>query len=651
MKRALAIAACCMLFAQLACGPSERTVGMQQIHAIPARDRVAGAQTLGRIGKSDDDELWIALERLTRDPSVQVRIAAAESLTRAPIADDRSPDERGALADDALSSELGDLDETVRIAAARVLGGRCNPRSTAYLHGAFSRSGPAVRAEVASSLGKCGVTLEQVLNHAEQARRLHALDKLGSVIPAWRAAGARELGTLGRPDDVAKIAPLLDDKDGAVAAAAAEGLALANAKAEIPALQKMTGDEVPLLSAAAIDGLARFGTEALLGATPQLLKQAEGTEDVAVLAASAVVAVCAPPVICAAALRAKVPAAGAMLARGCPMAPFSDALVSAVASTPLSAGDAARASVLLEAMGQAAPTPLGKPGAKALAKLCGSSTGQLQIRCAQVALQLHEVEVGPTMLAIASREFHALDAERTQRKSQAQEQAATARQVADAAQQVPTADQQKLSRLMTMVKAHQEKTGAKPKVEASERLKQLLASEPVEPGANPLFAIALRAALGLEAKGAKELAEQLKDDRDRAVRAAARGEALPAPVVAPAIAADCFPSPKDVAPRTDGGELTELEQRRAEAQTLLVRAPSRAAKPGCLAALLSSGPQAALPQGALESARASLWSDDGQERADACALLAQLHDNDSAAVRQSLAHDPERRVRDACTSR
>ena len=121
--------------------------------------------------------------------------------------------------------------------------------------------------------------------------------------------------------------------------------------------------------------------------------------------------------------------------------------------------------------------------------------------------------------------------------------------------------------------------------------------------------------------------------------------------LAPAVAADCFPSTKDLAPRSDAGEPTELEQRRAEAQTLLVRAPSRAAKPGCLAAQLSLGPKAPLPPGALESARASLWSDEGQERADACTLLAQLHDNDSAAVRQSIAHDPERRVRDACTSR
>ena len=87
-----------------------------------------------------------------------------------------------------------DLDETVRIAAAKVLGNRCNPRAIAYLHGAFGRSGPAVRVVVADSLQRCGVALDKVLAHSEEVRRMHALEKLGSTSSAWRTASTRELG-------------------------------------------------------------------------------------------------------------------------------------------------------------------------------------------------------------------------------------------------------------------------------------------------------------------------------------------------------------------------------------------------------------------------------------------------------------------------
>ncbi len=175
----------------------------------------------------------------------------------------------------------------MRIAAARVLGGRCNPRAIAYLHGAFSRGGPAVRMEVAAALERCGVGTEQLLAHAEEVRRLHALEKLGSTVPSWRAGAARELGLLGRADDIAKITPLLDDRDGSVAAAAAEGLGLAAAQSAAPALQKLAGDEVPVIASAAIEALVELGPEALAGARPVLLRQATSGEAQALPAAAA----------------------------------------------------------------------------------------------------------------------------------------------------------------------------------------------------------------------------------------------------------------------------------------------------------------------------------------------------------------------------
>ncbi len=89
-----------LLLGLLACGPNQRTLALQQLHADSPRERAAAARKLGQLGKPEDDELWVALERLTRDRVASVRIAAAESLAGAPKSDMREPDQRGALADD-----------------------------------------------------------------------------------------------------------------------------------------------------------------------------------------------------------------------------------------------------------------------------------------------------------------------------------------------------------------------------------------------------------------------------------------------------------------------------------------------------------------------------------------------------------------------
>jgi hypothetical protein len=82
----------------------------------------------------------------------------------------------------------------------------------------------------------------------------------------------------------------------------------------------------------------------------------------------------------------------------------------------------------------------------------------------------------------------------------------------------------------------------------------------------------------------------------------------------------------------------------------VVRAPTRAAKAGCIDELLAQGPHAPVPAGAVASARASLWSDAGAERAAACKWLALISDSESAPLRGELIHDPERRVRVACNA-
>ncbi len=703
--RAFIIGVAMVGIATIGCGPDPRALAMHKLQAPTPRERAEGIRALGKLGKPDDDELWVAIERMTRDPSVQVRLASAESLERAPKSDDRAPDERGALADDALSSDLSDLDESVRIAAARVLGDRCNPRSIAYLQGAFSRSGPAVRAQLGASLARCGQPLQQVLARAEEVRRMHALEKLGSNIPAWRAAAARELGLLGRPDDVAKIAPLTEDRDGTIAAAAAEGLGLARAESAIPALQKLAGDEVPLIASAAIDSLESFGSQALSGARAALVEQAESDGPQAVQAAGALLelspdaapakaagadAKAADP-LCAVALRAQVPAAAALLARGCPPAPFGDALAALLpprkegkakggaksGPAPLDAAAELRASPLLEALAQsAAAQTKAAPAAEAkydktmsLSDKAGAALGVAALyghggfarRACEVAAALRASGAAPAITALLERELKALDAERAAEKPRQEDHEAAARELAEAAMRAPAGDRQKIARLMEMVKARQAKSGAAPRKEASERLRELLSAEAAPSGDHGLLAAALRAALALEAKGAAEAAAKLKDDPDPLLMSAARGE--PAKLddgyinivdgYTSALPAECvFARAPPAVAHPDAGNVDDLtdEERRAQLQTYVTRAPGNAAKPGCLAAFLAMGPAAAAPEGIAHAARATLWSDDGAERAAACRVLAQLRDEESRALRDDLTHDPERRVRDACAA-
>ncbi len=663
---------CAALSFAIACGPSARTVALQGLHAPTPRERTAAVRSLGQLERRDDDEIWVALERATRDPAAQVRIAAIESLAAAPRAGSRDPAERGALADDALSASLSDLDETVRIAAARVLGARCNERSIAYLHGAFARSGPPVRMAVAEALERCGVPREKQLAHEEQTRRARALERLGGAVSAWRAAGAHDLGLLGRPDDVAKLSPLLDDRDGAVVAAAADGLGLAAAKSAIPALQKLVGENVPLISSTAVEALGSFGGDALAGAQTALALRAQGDAEDAEFAAGALAAVAPAQTLCATALLARRPGAAALLAHGCSPAPFGEALVLLLkadkGTLPLRSITAERAAVLIEALAQTSAggsdgthvtkAALVSPAVElALGEVASRATGTLPVTASIVIEKLHASRAGPQLLAVVKRELAALENERAAHKSESDDHAAAARELAEAAMRAPTADREKIAKLMAMVRARQEKNGATPRQDAAARLKQLLAADVVVPSSHPLLASALRALISLDAKGATEIAAQLRSDPDRAVAMAARGESLPTAPSTAALSADCFPArdeasvaDPDAAQKAvaDSGIDWNAPARIALANSVVHPAPTRAARPGCLGQLLAQLPSVAVPPNATEAARVSLWSDDGGDRAAACTLLAQLHDGPSELLRATLTHDPERRVRDAC---
>ena len=174
-----------LLWAALAgCVNREREAALKRLHGPAAKERAEAARALGKMARPGDDEIWVELERATRDPAPLVRIACAEAMLSAPKPTGAVADERGAVADDAVAALLSDLDESVQTAAAVALGKRCGERPVAYLQGAFNRSGASARAAISESLIACGVTPAQLFKRAEEIRRLRAVDWLSSTSSA-----------------------------------------------------------------------------------------------------------------------------------------------------------------------------------------------------------------------------------------------------------------------------------------------------------------------------------------------------------------------------------------------------------------------------------------------------------------------------------
>src|ERR1700677_2747038 len=69
----LSLLASVALVSLAACGPDERALALRQLQAPAPRQRAQAVRTLAKIGKPADDELWVAIERLTRDPAARVR--------------------------------------------------------------------------------------------------------------------------------------------------------------------------------------------------------------------------------------------------------------------------------------------------------------------------------------------------------------------------------------------------------------------------------------------------------------------------------------------------------------------------------------------------------------------------------------------------
>lgn len=580
----------------------ERDAAERKVTSPRPKERAAGVRELAALLEPKDEQRWGTVERLTRDPAKEVRIAVAQALARAPRGGTDETGLRRAMADDALAALLADPDDGVRIAAARTLGERCDGRNVAFLHGAMGRSGAVVREAVAAALGQCGLGPAQVLQKSEELRRRRALDRLVAPNSAQRASAARELGTLGRDEDVAALLPLLDDADGSVVAAAAQGLGRAGAGKAAPALTKLAADAQPLVAAAAAQGLLDLGPEAVRAAKGTLETRAVGADEPALPAALGLLSIAPPGALCPLAQRAREGGAAAVLARGCPAGPLGEELVRAtgelrqalakarVSQPPGAALPASpveqrrRVLALLEALAQAKGQPAPATGA-ALGELAALPDLPLAQRAIEVAQATNAVGAAPAILGVATRARAALLAERAAAQKQHQQAGeddeGRAREVMAQAARAPPADREKVSRLLQLVQ--QRDQGREARQGARERLDDLLGGRGSKVNARTLLAAASRAAVALRAKGADELARSLEP-------------------------------------------------------AFVLSAPARDPVPPA--------------RGDLAATRLQLWSDAGAERAAACATLSAGGDAGSQALRSTLATaDPERSVRMACAAK
>ena len=615
-----------------ACGSPEREKALVNLKARTPAERARAVRALSAKAKARDTETWVSLVRAARDPSAEVRLAAAESLATAPKAAELQPIEEGGPTDpdDSLGGLLADPRDEVRAAAAAALGKRCGPRAKGYLLGAFGRSGPAVRAVLGDSLGRCGSSLAAALTHWEAKRRARAHQLLDSQNTAQRAAGALELGLLGRDEDVKLLLPLLDETDGVLVAAAAKALGEAHAAVVEPRLKALLADEATTVSSSAAEGLSALGDQAVLRSRSELEAAAGRADDAAFSAAAALVSAGLPAAdACRLAVRSRFARAAELLALAgsCAVKPLAEALAAQVggarpaaakASSRPTSPDAAQpdpaAAAILAALLvlPAAPAPQAGP---ALARLIQSDNPELAAQAARAAGLLQAKAAGPALVAVVRRERKLVLAERGAPPKPAgpEDDAAAAAVLAREAVRAPKADRGKYDLLMKKLAARGQAVDARTSARA--RLGAMLEGAPAR--RRTLLVAAIEAGLILNAPGMAAEVAPLRDDPEPDLARAARGEheAAAAP---PPDATECLPPRAKVAPPA-----------------------------GCLAHL----PEALPPEvagRARAAAQLAIFHDDGAERAAACALLRRLDGPAAAAMLAPFGSDPERRVRNAC---
>ena len=478
------------------CGSKQRDEALARLNSPSAKQRAEAVRALGR---SSDDESWAALLRAVRDGSPAVRSETAAAL--AAVKREAAPD--------AISPLLRDPDDAVRVAAVHALGTRCGDRTFAYLRLAFAHSDAVVRGEIARALQGCGVDPAQTLRHEETERRRKAQEELGSASAAVRARGARELGLLGRAEDRARLAALLDERDGVVVAAAVRALGESGAQDAAARIRSLL-DEGGEVAAAGAEALLVLGPAAVAPARPKLLALAAGAGDEALPAAvTASAGERAGAPICAAALSAQSARAAAVLAAGCPAAPFAQAL-----------GGARNRDALLEALLRAEPPA---PALEAvLTRLLRA--GESDPRLPRLALRYRAA--GPALVEMLRREHVTRAGELRQASRKADDAEGSAAEIARTP--APGAPgKERYARLMCLLN---ERAGAAAtaagKASAVARLEALLHGAP-DSDRRDFVAQALRAVRGLQVPGAGQVTARFASDPDPVVSSAARGDPPP----------------------------------------------------------------------------------------------------------------------------
>lgn len=492
----------------------ERNEALARLSARTPKERAAAVHALGRVAAIGDDEAWTAIARAAHDGSPGVRTAVAD--VAGPTKREDAVDTAGVL--------LRDPDDGVRIAAARALGARCGDRAAAYLRMGFARSTRAVRPAIAAALAGCGAPLEQTLEKEEASRRADALALLKASSPVQRGGGARQLGVLGRDQDIAVLAGLLDERDGSLVAAAAEALGEAGATSLAPRIAKLLA-EPGVVAGAAAEALRSLGPDAIAQSLPALESVAARADDEAEPAALALIEA-RDPRVCGVAAVAELPAAASLLARAgrCPAHPFVQRLETLLRPGCKPEALSAALESLLAAEG---PAP---EAAAPLAKMLAA--GDPDVRAARAAGHLLAHGAGPALLALIRRERRAIESERASASVRRDSGDSGAAEIAAQAALAPRANREKYDRLMAKLGRHEGLAQAK--ASAQDQLAALLHGGPVAGQARRERLIAaLQAARTLQVKGVAGEAAGLAHDPDRLIAAAARGEDLSPEAAAP----------------------------------------------------------------------------------------------------------------------
>ncbi len=222
----------------------------------PARDEISSpdpecrAAAVARLATSRVEADLPALLVAQDDPSALVRKAAAGAFAA----------RGGPAAVEALGKLVCDSDSEVACAAARALSALPSERrAKEVLVAAYSRGGPAARAEIATALRAVGGSLREAVELEARETWERNVLAFERGTPAERAGAAEELGRSGRAEAVRLLVPLLEPErhqDRRVVAAAARALGTAGDRSARTALET-------LLKKAPDAALAESAAEAL----------------------------------------------------------------------------------------------------------------------------------------------------------------------------------------------------------------------------------------------------------------------------------------------------------------------------------------------------------------------------------------------------